>query len=314
MMRKQRLTTIAKFFTNELPLVQAEKNKIILYWYDEIKSYDNIKKTLIEIYRINNFECKLITPEMKAWIETGFQLNVIQYEDLNYEEQIDIFNRIQYEMVISRGSFLKSFISDAKLCENVISKANEYLKIFGHYIKNANDEDQIKYMIEMFFILDKNIITIKAETVEYELKNMTMDIFESMVKKYDKLIKIMYGDELLNSCQIKQKKIVNKLLLFAKNKLTNNEFDKNKMIKIIDNIYVDITDNKKQFKSAELDKYFDYLWNGGEKKNKKTFRTVNKKKYISDSETESESESESESVYEPISTLKSKFVAKNLKV
>lgn len=299
---KQRLTSIVNFFTNQIPLVQVEKNKLILYWYDEIKSHNNIKKTLIEIYKINNFESKLITPEMKAWIENGFQLNVIQYEDINYEEQIDIFNRIQYGMSISRGSFLKSFITDAKLCEYIIIKANEYLKIFGSYIKNANNEDHIKYMIEMFFMLDKDIITIKSETVEYELKNLTIDIFETMVKSYDKLIKTMYSEELLNSCEIKQKKIINKLLLFAKNKLDDNDFDENKMKKIIDNIYIDITENKKQFKSDELDKYFESYWNEDRRNKKivkKTFKTISKKTMSKsltiDSESESESDSESDS-------------------
>jgi hypothetical protein len=289
---KQRLTSISKFFINKIPYFQVKDNKIILYWYSKIQNEDSVQKILEEIYQIKNFDNKLITPQMKAWIEGGFQLSIVQYSNLDYNQQIDIFNRIQYGMSISRGSYLKSFIPDAKLCEHIVDMANKYIEYFGKYIKNENNEDHIKYMIEIFLMLEKNIVTIKSETVEYELKKLTLKSFNKLVEKYDTLIKTMYEKELLNLNEIKQKKVVVKLLLFAIDKLTLKEFDKQKMKNLIKNIYDEITEEKKQFKTSELDEYLNDFWlnkNKETRTNKKIF--VSKKSIFNESDSESESNS-----------------------
>jgi hypothetical protein len=290
---KQRLTSIAKFFTNQIPYFQVNNNKIILYWFDKIKNIDSVQKILEEIYQIKNFDNKLIIPQMKSWIEGGFQMSIVQYSNLDYNQQIDIFNRIQYGMTISRGSYLKSFIQDAKLCERIVDTANKYKDYFGKYIKNENNEDHIKYMIEIFFMLEKNIVTIKSETVEYELVRLTLKSFDKFVEKYDTLIKTMYDKELLNLNEIKQKKVIVKLLLFAIDKITLKEFDKGKMKKLIKNIYNDVTEEKKKFKTSELDEYLNNYWDN--KSNKKI--SVSKKSFKSNNdENESDSDSDSETV------------------
>jgi hypothetical protein len=220
-------------------------------------------------------------------------MSIVQYSNLDYNQQIDIFNRIQYGMTISRGSYLKSFIQDAKLCERIVDTANKYKDYFGKYIKNENNEDHIKYMIEIFFMLEKNIVTIKSETVEYELVRLTLKSFDKFVEKYDTLIKTMYDKELLNLNEIKQKKVIVKLLLFAIDKITLKEFDKGKMKKLIKNIYNDVTEEKKKFKTSELDEYLNNYWDN--KSNKKI--SVSKKSFKSNNdENESDSDSDSETV------------------
>lgn len=97
-----------------------------MYWYNQIKSDETVEKLLKELHQINKFENKLITPQMKSWIENEFQITLIYYNDITYQIQIDIFNRIQYGMTISQGSYLKSFIQDAKLCEYIIDTASNY--------------------------------------------------------------------------------------------------------------------------------------------------------------------------------------------
>jgi len=283
---KQRLTSIKKFFTNKIPYFKVDENKIILYWFNKIQHDESVQKILVDIYKINNFENKLITKEMKSWIENEFQITIIQYSDISYQQQIDIFNRIQYGMTISRGSYLKSFIQDAKLCEYIVEKANGYLKFFGKYIKNENNEDHIKFMIEIFLMLEKNTTTIKTETVDYELKKLTMKIFNKYVETYDTLIKTMFDKELLNAREIKQKKVVIKLLLFAKDKLNSYTFDKQKMKKLIEDINTEIIDNEKKFNVAELDKYFENNWNKKINKIIKISQTKksSSKKNVSDSD------------------------------
>ena len=258
---KQRLTSIKEFFTNKIPYFRVFDNKIILYWYNIIQDNKSINKILEDIYQIKNFENKLITKEMKNWTENQVQLSIIQYFKIDYKQQIDIFNRIQYGKIISRGSYLKSFIQDEELCKHIMKIADKYKEYFNKYIKNVNNEDHIKYMIEIFLMLEKNISTIKTETVDYELKNMTIKKFNKMDIKYDNLIKIMFSNELLNNNEFKQKKVVINCLLFANEKMVINKFDKNKMKLIFEKIYYEINEEKKQFKSDELKNYIHKLWN-----------------------------------------------------
>lgn len=292
---KQRLTSLVKFFTNEIPYHEAKTNKIILYWYSEIKDDTDIKSILESIYQIKNFENKLITPEMKCWMESGFQLTLVQYIDIDYEQQIDIFNRIQYGMTISRGSYLKSFISDAKLCELIVKRANEYSEYFGNYVKNVNNEDHIKLMVEYFLMLENNIVTIKSDTVDYELKKMTLKSFEKMDKKYENLIKTMFSKELFGANEFKQKKVIIKCLLYAKEKMDSNTFDKNKMKYVLEQIWEEINEEKNQFKSKELEEFIDKQWNSKSNTGKKTYRTKssNSKVQVESSDSESTNSNDS---------------------
>jgi hypothetical protein len=273
---KQRLTSIEKFFTNLIPYHKVEENKITLYWFSEIKNDKSIQEILESIYQIKNFENTLITPQMKCWMESRFQLLIIQYADITYEQQIDIFNRIQYGIDISRGSYLKSFITDAKLCEYIVERANVYKGYFGKYIKNENNEDHIKFMVEVFLMLEKKIVNIKNDTTEFELKAMTMKSFKKIDEKYENVIKIMFNSELLNSNSF-TKKIIMICLAYAKEKIDNKNFDKNKMKYILEQICDEITEENKRFTKDDLLKFIDDHWND---KPKKIHKTVSSKKTI----------------------------------
>ena len=286
---KQRIRTLVLFFTNVIPFHIAKDNKIILYWFSKIQEDKNdVYQTLELIYKIKNFENKLITPEMKCWVETEIQLTIIQYKDVEYEQQIDIFNRIQYGMTISRGSYLKSFISDAKLCEKVIEISNKYLEYFDKYVKNANNEDHIKIVIEYFLMLENSTVSIKSETVEYELKKLTLKTFNKLDEKYDNLFLIMFDKELLNFNVIRHKKVIIKLLLFAKEKMDLKTFDKEKMKIIIKKIYNEINENKKQFKTKELEDLMNKYWDNKNLKICKKVCKTNKSNLKNDSDDETE--------------------------
>lgn len=204
---------------------------------------------------------------------------------ISYQEQIDIFNRIQYGIPISRGSNIKSYIQDAKLCEHIITTSNKYKKYFNKYIKNSNNEDHIKYMIEIFLMLERKTRRIKNETIDHELKNMIIKSFDKLDKKYDSLIKTLFSKEMLNNNEFTQKKVIIGILLFAinlfdKEEFDENKFDKNKMITVIDKVYKEINENKKQFTSKELDKYIEEIWNNNKlkvKNNKNIFKPTKNK-------------------------------------
>ena len=298
---KQRLTSIIKFFRNEIPYCKILENTIELYWFKEEKEDNSIYKILTEIYQIDKFKNKLITSKMKCWIENEVQITIVQYIDITYEQQIDIFNRLQYGMTISRGSYLKSFIQDAKLCEHIINTSNKYNRYFDKYVKNTNNDDQIKLMTEIFLILEYNYkTTIKNEKVDFELKKMTMKSFQKLDRRYENLIKIMY--ELLNINEFKHKKVIIQCLLFAKEKMKLDEFDEEIMKNVLEKLYIEITKEKKQFKSADdIYKFIEENWNVKIQKNLKISSKIeiannkkNKSKIVKNYLSESESDSESD--------------------
>lgn len=301
---KQRLTSIKKFFLNEIPYFVVVKNKIILYWYSSIQQNElvqkTIKKILEDIYQINVFENAITTNEMKSWIENELQLTIVQYINITYQQQIDIFNRIQYGISISRGSYLKSFIQDEKLCELVMETASKYKKYFGNYVSNANNEEHIKYMIEMFFILKKNISHIKNETLEYELKNMTLNEFKKMDEDYDNVIKKIFGTELLNAYRFKQKRVVIYFLLWGLKSTCDGTFHLDRAKNILCKFQNELDENENKLSPDKIKEIIEecskaklikkIISTQKVKKNKSTTQNKNPKTIISVQETDSDDE------------------------
>ena len=84
-----------------------------------------------------------------------------------------------------------------------------------------------------------------------------MKSFDKMDKKYEQLIKTMFDKSLLGSCEFKQKKVIIKLLICAKKNLDLNTFDKHKMKFVINKVWKEIVEKKRQYKSTELEKFIE---------------------------------------------------------
>lgn len=257
---KQRLESIKLFFTNQIPYFKVTDNCIMLYWMKSPKIDKHVQKTLEGIYKISVFENQVIDTQLRCWIENEFQLSIIQYTNITYEQQIDIFNRIQYGMSISRGSYLKSFIQDARLCEHMISTAEKYKGYFGKYVLNAKEEQHIHFMLEILFMLDKDVLSIKTESIEYELLRMTNCSFNELDQKYDPVISTMFDNTMLNGMEVKQKRFLIKCLIYAKNKFQTGNFDKDRMRFVLIKT-CDALDKKTIVcKSSVLDDYMESVW------------------------------------------------------
>lgn len=126
-------------------------------------------------------------------------------------------------------------------------------------------------MFEIFFTLEKNKSLVKLSTIEYELQKLTLKSFDILINKYDCLIKLMFQKKLLNFKEIKQKKIIIKLLLFGYKKLKEldniNNFDIEKMKNILNTIHYEINTNKKNFTSKEFNDFLADEWNNSDNEN-----------------------------------------------
>lgn len=257
---KQRLESIKLFFTNQIPYFKVTDNCIMLYWMKSPRIDKHVQKTLESMYKINVFENQIIDTQTRCWIENEFQLSIIQYTNITYEQQIDIFNRIQYGMSISRGSYLKSFVQDALLCEQIVSTAEKYKGYFGKYALNTKEEQHIHFMLEILFMLDKNVLSIKTAQIEYELSKMTMQTFNELDVKYDSVVSTMFDHTMFNCMEIKQKRFLIKCLSYAKNKFQMGKFDKERMRFVLIKT-CDALDKKSiECKSSTLDDFMESTW------------------------------------------------------
>lgn len=129
---KQRITSLVEFFENKFPLEYSG----IDYYATKAKAldkeiYDNLKNTNIPVY---------------------------VYKNLTYEEQVDIFHRIQYGQALTAGQVLLS-------CSNDITLTIEYKNYFTDPIKvmlgklcntDPKKSEHYKLVAELIFLMDRS--------------------------------------------------------------------------------------------------------------------------------------------------------------
>ncbi len=258
---KQRITAIFKFINNEIPYYIIEENKAIVYWFSEIKKDDKIEEEIKEIENNNDFEHRILPPELKSVIESEIQLTIVQYKNLTYEDQVDIFSRIQYGVAISRGSFLKSLISNEKITEYIMEMADRYKEYFGRYVKDVKTDEHILYLVETLFMLEDDGTQIKKTTVERKLKKLNLKEIKKLDEKYEEFIKDMYSKRILNKYNLPKKIIINLLLYVKKNNMDNIDIEK--MEFVVDKIYNLIHKKNKIISSnnTKITELIDKLYN-----------------------------------------------------
>jgi hypothetical protein len=152
-------------------------------------------------------------------------IHVIEYEDLSYDDQKEIFSRIQYGRPLSDGEKIISIFDQEsatkfkKLCDDLYTE-----KLFRFKnIKNKRDEHYI-------FIV--NIITILYldgyDITKKEINNALKEDYEENEKKIKNLFEIAFSEKLLLNSKIfdvYQKIPMNRLLIII------NEIRKEKLNK-----------------------------------------------------------------------------------
>ena len=166
---------------------------------------------------------------------------------------MDIFNRLQYGVAISRGAFIKSIIREEKTTMYIIEMADRYKEYFGKYAGDIQTEAHIIYLIETIFMIEDGITQIKKTTVERRLKKMTIEKIKELDKRYEELIKVMYSVRILNKYNFSKKIIIN-MLIYGKDK----KIDVDKMEIVIDKINKN-NENKK--KIDNIIEFADKIYN-----------------------------------------------------
>jgi len=237
---KQRITSLVNFINNN-----------IYFEYDgELIFFDKIP----EEYKNNKIVRTLDKKEKMIFMNR--QLSVHKYSELTYEDEVDIFHRIQNGQVISKGELL---ISSAKtedvatLLKNLCDKKKNIMEKFY----KTEDAQHREYIIGFMYMIDKNILTVinKVERDKY-IKLFTNKSLVDSFNKVEPVIDILFGKKILGNKDMTNK--INKnyiytLIFFIYNKF-NGKYENinNNVLYDLVNHNIDICQSK--YKSSISDK------------------------------------------------------------
>lgn len=159
---KQRLSSIMGFMNDEFPITLNGKE---LYYGNSKKSDDK----------------EYLNDENKA-LFNNTKLHSITYQDLKYEEQVELFNRNHYGTRMSSGERIKGFIK------------KKYLKIFDNIISDT--KDLLKFWPNLTSDRAKNFLTVSILLLLTTSKDKTYKLSISDIEKFYKKKGMDYSESL----------------------------------------------------------------------------------------------------------------------
>jgi hypothetical protein len=143
---KQRITSIIRFTNNQFCIsIKGEK-----YYWDKKKS-----------------GYKIFTTDMYS-IFLNLKFNIVEYKDLTYDQQIEIFNCIQYGKKVSDAELIKSKFKYAKSSKSFDELSKNIKECFKKFIpKNKENRNEYqKLLLQILYILsldELNAVTKKIQ-------------------------------------------------------------------------------------------------------------------------------------------------------
>ncbi len=196
---KQRLTTLCKFMKNQIPINIDGK----IYYYEEDPNYKD-----------RNY----LSEEQQARIEDR-SITLVTYNNLTYQDQMIIFNRLQHGVALSSGELIPAKFITEKLIDVFINYGDKLKKIFGHiYSFNVNikRKQHYKIMIDILYNLDllkndtyKNSLSLlsKQDRNHYIRTKLIDDV------ELDNKLKFTH-DQLMSYIEALNKSTVSKIVIF----------------------------------------------------------------------------------------------------
>ena len=173
---KQRITTLVEYCRNEFPVVIDDIN----YYYDKIpenKKDDNTQ--ILQLIDKKNFD--------------RFPMSIDEYENLTYEDQVNIFHRIQMGKHLTRGELISAqFTTD-----NVTTHFNNYCKdnetIFQKFMDIGRKEHYLFIMRVMYMISKNTSKQPSSKQSETYIKSIkTIASIKNELNKIDKLLQACF--------------------------------------------------------------------------------------------------------------------------
>ena len=135
---KQRIESITKFKSNEIPFVQYDDqgNPIYHIYYSKIPEIKNDKKSTKKSK--TTIECKTFDKKERLNFDNT-SIPITTYTNLSYHDQRDIFNIIQKGSKLTQGETVTCTIPVEKLAQMFNELCNKNVKLFEKFNKIKTD-------------------------------------------------------------------------------------------------------------------------------------------------------------------------------
>lgn len=246
---KQRITSLCRYKTNKFPIFLDNK----YVYYSTIPNNDE---------RDN---ISIVLQKREQSIFNGREMNIIEYKNLKFEEQIDVFNRIQNGKKLTKNEILASCFNSEEVC--ILFK--EFCKqpsIIEKLSKFCGDDKKHPTLIaKLLYILDKDELKILKNTESKKYLKDLRDVgrFGLLLNKLSQIINFYFCDNILHNKNYNLKYQDESLIIFYHlNKMYGEDIleETNKLLidkirKAVSIIYIDLnnvsTKNKNKINSIK---------------------------------------------------------------
>lgn len=144
---KQRITSLYQFFSNQFPFEDEETGES--YWYDEDKPIKKGKKD----------KANFLTAKQRNTFNM-INIPIITYTDITYEQEIDIFSRIQNGIALSIGQVMISKIPDSEAAQKYKVFCDKHIKLLSSLCNtNVGHDDHYFFVGKLLCLLGESTVT-----------------------------------------------------------------------------------------------------------------------------------------------------------
>jgi hypothetical protein len=145
---------------------------------------------------------------------TRSSIPVIKYNDLSYQDQINVFHRLQNGIAMSSGEILVSFIKDITKSELLIKFCDTKKEAFSNVI--SNDRMQyFNYIIIILYNITNKVLTDPSnKEKELFLNSMSVRVFDELLSEYSRFFDVTL--KVLNDPRINKQLNKNLILVIFK--------------------------------------------------------------------------------------------------
>lgn len=285
---KQRISSIYEYIENKIPLIIKDDDEEIHVYYN---------KTPKE--KKNNITYRVMSQEEKNKQFDNINIRVVNFIDLNYMDQINIFTRIQNAVELSNGEKIGALLKDVEDCNFLKDFCDKTKKIFDGYDGiETHRKKHVEIITNTIYMVDKKQIPNNIKREQYLKQFGKNERISPKILNIKSTLKKSFSDELLKNEKINKPILINLMyctIFFVHN---NKNINNDKIIHTINTLNNKYNRNTKIKKPQfnELCDQFENIYNITDikniKNNTKSTNTKNKQIICSSDDNSSDSSSD----------------------
>jgi hypothetical protein len=195
---KQRLSSLKEFKANNVYVESENDNKITRTYFSKLP--EEKKKDVIYDEKGKEVIYTILTQPQKN-LFNQMTIPIITYKELSYEDQINIFSRIQNGKVLTAGEKFIAFFSTDKSSDYFTKFCDKKEPILKKYVQDTNRKAHIPLVVNIMYMINKGVCQIPTKNMrDAYIKSIDkLPKLQNDLSKIDKLIDVCYGANLLGN-------------------------------------------------------------------------------------------------------------------